>query len=143
VHAPAPENKPINPKAPKASDHHQNHHTRLKNPVCSPHTRSEPKTTQAREGHAPITERPHSRGERLEHQRLTTNTANRRVSTRRRRKLVDLASKKSDSEQHTTNFAIDMPWVTNPHRHLHQRTLLPIQTKTRKPKHPPDSHRGD
>jgi hypothetical protein len=136
-------NVSINPETPKASDHHQNHHSRRKNPVCSPHERSKPKSTQAREGHAPITERPHNRGERLEHQRLTTNTANRRVSTRRRRKLVDLASKNLTVINTTAISAIDTPWVTSPHRHLHHRTLMPLQTKNRKLNHPPDSHRDD
>jgi hypothetical protein len=134
---------PINPQTPKTSDHHQNHHSRQNNPVCSPHARSKLKSTQAHEGHALITERPHNRGERLEHQRLTTNTANGRVSTRRWRELVDLASKNLTVNNTTTISAIDTPWVTSPHRHLLQRTFLPSQTKNRKPNHPLDPHRGN
>jgi hypothetical protein len=42
-----------------------------------------PKTTQAREGHAPTVERPHNRGELLEHQKLTVIKAEGCVSNRR------------------------------------------------------------
>jgi hypothetical protein len=42
-----------------------------------------PKTTQAHEGHAPTAERPHNRGELLEHQKLMEIKAEGRVSNRR------------------------------------------------------------
>jgi hypothetical protein len=107
LHAPAPETSPSTLKHQKppiitrTTIHGEN------NLVCSPHAHSKPKSTQAREGHAPITERLHNRGERLEHQRLTTNTANGRMSTRRRQKLVDLASKNLTVNNTTTISAID------------------------------------
>jgi hypothetical protein len=93
AHVPPPENKPFNPQTPKASDHHQNHQpwreTRVVSITCSPNLKS----TQAHEDHALTAERPHNRGEQLEHQRLTANKVEGRVSNRRWRKLIDLASK--------------------------------------------------
>jgi hypothetical protein len=100
VHAPAQENKPLNPEAPRASEQPDppNHGEKTRFAALTRDPNRKP--PQAREGHAPITERPHNRGERLEHQRLTTNTVDGRVSTRRRRKLVDLASKNLTVNKH-------------------------------------------
>jgi hypothetical protein len=54
------------------------------------------RTTQALDSHATFTDLPHRRSKWLQHQKTTTNKTGGCVSNRRRRKITDLAAKKSD-----------------------------------------------
>jgi hypothetical protein len=93
THAPAPEH-PFNPQTPKS----------LRSPPAPPYTAKNirfvaltraqiRKKALAHEAHAPTIVKPHGREKWLKHRRLTTNKARRRVSIRRRRRIVDLATK--------------------------------------------------
>jgi hypothetical protein len=84
---------PFSTQTPKASNHHQHHQAWQNNRfVAITHSPTQ-KTTQARDDHASPTKKPHSRKKRPKHQRLTANKTERRVSNRKRQKLIDLASK--------------------------------------------------
>jgi hypothetical protein len=82
-----------NGRSPKASDLH---HTQQKQTVHGHHAQHRTETTQTRDDHAPTTGTKHGRGKWQQHQKATANKSGGRVSNRRRRKIADLTSKKTN-----------------------------------------------